>query len=109
MDFLSRKSFWIFKQHKCGRSCVRNCAVAFQQKIKEKQHWGTKIYFTAGEMMALGDSSERALNKKFIFWRSRGEWADLRIVLGTCTCTSGIAVGMKTSLIAVENELVMHM
>lgn len=104
MDFLSRKSFWIFKQHKCGWSRARGCAVAFQGKIKEKQHWGTRIHFTAGEMMALGKSSQHALNGRFVFWRSRDERAGLRIVLGTRTRASGTAVGMNTSSIAAENE-----
>lgn len=58
-------------------------------------------------MMALGNSSERALNWRFIFWRSRHEWADTGTVLGTFTGTSGTAAGMKTSLIAAENEPVM--
>lgn len=66
------------------------------------------MHFAAGEMMALRNSSERALNRRFIFWRSRDEWADLGIDLGTCACISGIAVSMKILVIAAENEPVMH-
>lgn len=63
---------------------------------------------TAGEIMALGNSAERSINGRFIFCRSRGEWADLKHTQDFFSyLLRHYVVLIKTFLTAAENEPIM--